>query len=150
LIFADSSYLLALYLATDRFSAQARQIAIAFTAPIAYPLLIEVEVINTVWRAVGERRLPKQLARIFLRDIDQDLNDGFLQRCALDAASHYREAMELSERYAARYLTRALDVLHIAAALEMQAAAFVSFDQRQRKLAAEVGLTLLPASFDSQ
>lgn len=68
----------------------------------------------------------------------------------LDAASHYREAMELSERYAARYLTRALDVLLIAAALEMKAAAFVSFDQRQRKLAAEVGLTILPASFDSQ
>lgn len=150
MIFADSSYLLALYLVSDRFSAHARQIAITFSAPIAYPLLIEVEVINTVWRAVGEGRLPKQLARVFLRDINQDLNDGFLQRCALDAASHYREAIELSERYAAQYLTRALDVLHIAAALEMKAAAFVSFDQRQRKLAAEVGLTLLPPSFDSQ
>jgi hypothetical protein len=65
-------------------------------------------------------------------------------------ASHYRGAIELSERYAAQYLTRALDVLLIAAAVAMKTVGFASFDERQRKLADRVGLKLLPAAFSSR
>ena len=46
--------------------------------------------------------------------------------------------------YAARYLTRTLDALHVAAALLLEAKTLASFDDRQRRLAASVGLQLLP------
>ena len=52
--------------------------------------------------------------------------------------------MKLSTEYGARYLTRTLDVLHLAAALLLEAKSSASFDDRQRRLAASVGLKLLP------
>ena len=48
------------------------------------------------------------------------------------------------EQYASKYLTRALDVLHVASALLLKTTEFASFDLRQRNLASAVGLKLLP------
>jgi hypothetical protein len=76
--------------------------------------------------------------------VDRDLDKGFLVRRGLDAVAHYRNAMKLSTEYAARYLTRTLDVLHVAAALLLESKTLASFDDRQRRLAASVGLQLLP------
>jgi hypothetical protein len=52
--------------------------------------------------------------------------------------------MKLSTEYAARYLTRTLNVLHVAAALLLEAKVLASFDERQRRLAASVEHELLP------
>jgi hypothetical protein len=41
-------------------------------------------------------------------------------------------------------LTRTLDVLHVAAALLLEAKILASFDEQQRRLAASAGLKLLP------
>jgi predicted nucleic acid-binding protein len=41
-------------------------------------------------------------------------------------------------------LIRTLDVLHVAAALLLEAKILASFDERQRRLAASVGLKVLP------
>ena len=65
-------------------------------------------------------------------------------RCGLDSVAHYRDAIKLSTEYAARYLTRTLDVLHVAAALLLEAKIIASFDERLRRLATSVGLKLLP------
>ena len=144
MILADSSFLVSLYLPNDRFSASARAIAISFRDAIAYPLLVELEFTNTIWRAVGEKRIPARLATSLFGAVDRDLDKGFLVRHGLDAVAHYRNAMKLSTEYAARYLTRTLDVLHVAAALLLEAKTLASFDERQRRLAASVGLQLLP------
>jgi predicted nucleic acid-binding protein len=148
LIFADASFLVSLYLPNDRFSGLAKTVAANFESPVAYPLLTEVELTNTVWRAVGEKRISKKLGTALLRDVHRDLVDGFLQQSGLDAVAHYRRAIELSERYAAQYLTRALDVLHVAAACILETRFFASFDIRQRQLATVAGLKLLPTTFN--
>jgi len=70
--------------------------------------------------------------------------EGFLVRSGLDAVAHYRDAMKLATRYAAQYLIRTLDVLNVAAALLLEAKILASFDERRRRLAAGVGLKLLP------
>jgi predicted nucleic acid-binding protein len=144
LIFADSSFLVSLYLPNDRFSAPARTIATSFRDTVAYPLLVELELTNTIWRAVGEKRIPARLAANLLGAVNRDLTEGFLVRSGLDAVAHYRDAMKLATRYAAQYLTRTLDILHVAAALLLEAKILASFDERQRRLAASVGLKLLP------
>lgn len=52
---------------------------------------------------------------------------------------------ELSRTHTAKLGTRALDVLHVASALELGARTFVSYDTRQAALAKAVGLkTLAP------
>jgi hypothetical protein len=76
--------------------------------------------------------------------LDRDLIDGFLQRCGVDSVAHYRKALQLSEQYAPKHLTRVLDILQVAGALLLKPAEFVSFDLRQRRLASDVGLKLLP------
>ena len=111
-----------------------------------YPLLVELELVNTIWRAVGEKRIPARLAASLLGAINRDLAEGFLVRSGLDAVAHYRSAMKLSTQNAGRYLTRTLDVLHVAAALLLEAKVLASFDERQRRLATSVGLKLLPTS----
>ena len=145
MIFADSSFLVSLYLPNDRFSASARAIAISFRDAVAYPLLVELELTNTIWRAVGEKRIPARLAASLLGAINRDLAGGFFVRGGIDAVVHYRNAIKLSKEFAARYLTRTLDVLHVAAALLLEAKILASFDERQRRLAASAGLKLLPA-----
>jgi predicted nucleic acid-binding protein len=147
LIFADSSFLVSLYLPNDRFSALARAISISFRDAIAYPLLVELEFTNTIWRAVGEKRIPARLATSLLGAVDRDLAEGFLVRRGLNAVAHYRHSIKLSTEYAARYLTRTLDVLHVAAAWLLEAKILASFDERQRRLAASAGLKLLPETF---
>ncbi len=49
-----------------------------------------------------------------------------------------------SAKYAASTLARSLDILHVAAALPLGARVFVSFDDRQRKLARRARLKVLP------
>jgi len=44
-------------------------------------------------------------------------------------------AISFRAEHAARYLTRTLDVLHVAAALLLEAKILASFDERQRRLA---------------
>jgi predicted nucleic acid-binding protein len=146
LIFADTSFLVSLYLPNDRFTPLARTVAAGFRSAVAYPLLTEVELTNTVWRAVGQKHISKELASDLLRDVNRDLVDGFLLQTGLDPVAHYRRAMDLSQRYASQYLTMALDVLHVAAACLLETPSFASFDSRQRKLAARVGLKLLPTT----
>jgi predicted nucleic acid-binding protein len=94
LIFADSSFLVSLYLPNDRFSAPARMIAVSFRDAVAYPLLVELELTNTIWRAVGEKRIPARLAASLLGAVDRDLTEGFLVRSGLDAVAHCRNAMK--------------------------------------------------------
>jgi predicted nucleic acid-binding protein len=56
--------------------------------------------------------------------------------------SLFEVARELSERTTETLGTRAVDLLHVAAALELGAEYLYSFDERQRKLARSVRLKL--------
>ena len=128
----------------DRNSAAARAVAVTFQDAIGYLLLTELELKNAIWRAIGEKRISQRVALTCLTEVEQDLRDGFLQRCGLDSVAHYRKALELSEQYASNYLTRALDVLHVAGAILLNCREFASFDLRQRKLASAAGLKVVP------
>lgn len=56
----------------------------------------------------------------------------------------YRRALRLSRKHAKRLHVRSLDLLHVAAAVEMGASEFLSFDERQLKAAAAEKLVILP------
>ena len=49
---------------------------------------------------------------------------------------------DLARRYGPKFGMRALDTLHVACALELEAERFWTFDERQAKLAKAVGLKL--------
>lgn len=78
-----------------------------------------------------------------LAHIEEDFADGDLQLVDLLWRAALDRAMALSRQYAAKTGTRALDVLHVASALELNARQFVTFDERQARLAALCGLKII-------
>ena len=52
----------------------------------------------------------------------------------------YLEARRLASRWTSRLGTRTLDILHVAAAIVLEADSFHTFDDRQKKLAKSAGL----------
>ncbi len=81
-----------------------------------------------------------------LRDSQTDITAGRLEKPACDVVAVFHKAGELSAKYAASTLARSLEILHVAAALTLGARVFVSFDDRQRKIARRARLKVLRVS----
>jgi len=143
LIYCDASFLLSLYIGTESLSTAARELAISFEEAIALVWLTELEVSTTLYRSVRGALLHKTLAAI-----EAARNEGILVRCTLPEEAYQSRAQQLSKQHAARIGCRTLDILHVAFALEIASAFFVSFDRRQRQLAKAVGLKVLPQRQD--
>ena len=72
--------------------------------------------------------------------VDDDLAAGRLWKAPLDLYAMFARAEALSARHAQRLLSRSLDLLHVASALELGCTRFVTLDTRQARLAAASGL----------
>jgi len=75
-----------------------------------------------------------------LRLSDEHVADGFLQHTSLVWAEILREAERLGEAHLTKTGVRSGDLLHVASAVVLGACEFVTFDQRQAKLARRAGL----------
>jgi len=80
----------------------------------------------------------------YLHIFDRDQSEGYFQAVELDMEGLFQDATQLSHRYARSHGTRFLDVLHVAAAVQVKARRFLTFDKRQGKLAKSVGLDVRP------
>jgi predicted nucleic acid-binding protein len=81
-------------------------------------------------------------ARAIEEDFAHDLQTGIWQREDLPPQTWAR-ARELSRRYAPSLGCRALDAIHVASALILDADDFYTFDRDQAKLARAAGLHVL-------
>lgn len=79
-----------------------------------------------------------------LSNLQRDLAAGRLVKSSVKWPVAFRVAARLSDRHSAVTGTRSLDILHVAAAKALRTVEFVSFDARQRALAAAVGLKVAP------
>jgi predicted nucleic acid-binding protein len=101
----------------------------------------ELEVVNAFGLRVFRREASPMEAKSALTNFEKDLREGIFQtRDMLEPLID--RAHQLSRQTTAKLGTRAADILHIAAALELQADYLYSFDRRQRKLAQSVRLKL--------
>ena len=78
-----------------------------------------------------------------LRALDDDIQAGVIVRKPVPETA-YARALHLSRRYTRQLGNRALDILHVAIALELRAEAFFTFDRRQHRLARRAGLRVRP------
>jgi hypothetical protein len=141
--FADSSFLASLYL---RESTTKRAHAALQTSKraLAVTSLSLLELRNAFNRAVHLRRISPGQRDALWRDLESDIERGFLVPAALDSAAWHAQARDLSDRHTPVLGTRSLDLLHVAAALLLDAKLFFSFDERQRTVAASEGLKVKP------
>lgn len=70
----------------------------------------------------------------------EDLRAGTLHRPALGGGDIMEEAKTLVLNHTRKLGCRSLNILHCSAALNLSAAAFVTTDERQRRLASSIGL----------
>jgi hypothetical protein len=79
--------------------------------------------------------------------VEADVVAGLWELPVYDLVDVYSQAESISRRHTAILGARSLDILHVAAALILEAPAFITDDDRQARLARAAGLrvTMLPA-----
>ncbi|MGH7802917.1 MAG: type II toxin-antitoxin system VapC family toxin, partial [Candidatus Binatia bacterium] len=136
--YLDSSVLVALYV-PEEFSGRVRS-EVRVAGQIPFTPLHELEVRNALRVAHGRRRLEAdELARC-LEHLADDLEGARLAQTQVDLFRVFDRAQELSQMHAVKILARSLDLLHVAAALELRCKRFVSGDDRQLMLAKAAAL----------
>ena len=102
------------------------------------------EIINAICRAAFLTQLSDRAMAEALSDFESDFVAGHLCQADILWRAALNGAMELSREHTPKLGTRALDVLHVACALELKLRHFLTFDVRQQKLAAAAGLRIVP------
>ena len=138
-VYADSSVFVSLYL-PDAHSEEAQR-SVAQRPRLWLTPLHRAEWAHAIGQHVFHRKISareaQQVSRIFQQDreaalwIEADLPETVWEAC-----------VTLARRHTARLGVRILDTFHVAAALELKAESFWSFDQRQGKLAEAAGLKI--------
>lgn len=137
--YADTGFLCSLY-APDAHtrSAAARMKRQALPLPIVW--LHQLEFRNALRLRIFRREITSGQRDASLNAMLADLAAGVLEHAAPPLTGLTIEAERLSALHSEALGTRSLDVLHVAAALVLGVSDFLTFDHRQRALAAAVGL----------
>jgi predicted nucleic acid-binding protein len=141
--YPDSSFLVSLHRADSR-QPEARSFLSRAPVALAFTSLHRLEVRNALRNAVAFGEMERAECQLAFRQIDEDLRDGTLIHTTVEWTDTFRKADELSAQYSAHRGQRAIDLLHVAIALEAGAKTFLSFDKRQRRLAQAAGLKVKP------
>ena len=102
-----------------------------------------VEIVNGICLAAFRGDITAEALSDSLSSFEEDFAEGRYIQADLLWRAALRRAGELSRVHTPALGCRSLDVLHVASALELGLRTFVTFDQRQQKLARAAGLKLM-------
>ena len=145
MIYADSSFLVALRVRRDTFNGPALDCYEATQEEVwLWSPWHRVEVFNTLRQLVrhpeAKRRLSLTEAKAAIHRLETDVRLGYFNHMEADWRDVLRTANELSIAHGVELACRAPDLLHVAYAKELTAETFVSFDDDQLALAEAAGL----------
>jgi predicted nucleic acid-binding protein len=136
--YADSSFFVSFYLQDDHAVQVNRWMS---ARPSVFLTSFQhVELAHAVYQHVFRGWISQAEATVVMNLFEKDRANGLWHEVEMPPRL-YARAIELASRHVAFLGTRTLDTLHVAAALELQASAFWTFDQRQAALAQAAGLT---------
>jgi predicted nucleic acid-binding protein len=139
----DSAIIVKLYVPETNSIDAARLIQQHGTS-VVFSQLHENEVKNAIRLKRRRAELTDVEVESAFRRIQEDLAEGRLHRPDVEWVETWARAEELSALHAHQVNCRTLDTLHVALALTLGFRDFVSFDERQRLLAAAAGLHVRP------
>lgn len=102
-----------------------------------------VEAPNGFFQAERAGRLKKGESRQVTRLLEQEIRIGYWPHVEFDWTDAVRTAGELRAEHSLRILVRAMDLFHVAIAIEVGADALLSFDAEQIVLAEAAGLAAI-------
>lgn len=140
--YADSSFIVALYL-----QQQSSIVASAFMqsrgAPLPFTPWHRLEVRNAIRLAVFHKLMDAVQGKSQIKQIDLDLRDeSLLVHTPVDWVAVMRAAEKLGAVNTENIGCRSGDLLHVAAAVELNVELFLTFDERQKKMARAAGLAV--------
>lgn len=139
--YVDSSALVAVYV-SERFSKAARR-ALRAVPQVPFTQLHELEVPNAFELLVGRAVMTPEECRTIRLQLHDDIENQRLVRLSLDLDRVFADAYELSRLYTSKFLSRSLDLLHVAAARAATCTTFISADDRQLAVAKATGLAVI-------
>ena len=142
--YADSGFVVSLYLTTEGTSAQARKEVKRASKPILLSPLSLLEIRNALNFGINRGEIIGEQRDAVLSEIDAQIEKGFFRLVDASQTSIYAKAQELSNKHTPTTATRSLDLMHLAAALLTEARTFLTFDKRQSKAASAEGLVVKP------
>jgi predicted nucleic acid-binding protein len=141
-VYPDSSFLFSL-VAKDKHTPRASQYMLRSAMSLVFTPLHRLELRNALRNAAGRKEITHEECRTAFTLIEEDLAEKFLVHTAVEWTNIFRRADSLDEM-ASETGQRTIDLIHVAMALECEAKTFLSFDNRQRKLAKASGLKVNP------
>ena len=142
--YADSGFVVSLYLTSEGTSAQARKEVKRASKPILLSPLSLLEIRNALNFGINRGEISGTQRDAVLTEIDAQIETGFFRLVEASQSSIYAKARELSNKHTPEFATRSLDLMHLAAALLSDAGNFLTFDKRQSKAAVAEGLIVTP------
>jgi len=139
-VYPDTSFLCSLY-RKQHTSPQAVSYQKMLTEPLPVSTFLLLEFRQSVrfqarlFEKNRSRGFSKTEGSAMLRALQSDLVDGVLEMVAPDWADVHRIAEELSAKHTESGGHRLADILHVATAVHLGAAQFLTFDANQKKLA---------------
>jgi predicted nucleic acid-binding protein len=141
-VYLDSSAIVKLYAPEPDTPAVAEYVR-GLKDPLPFSHLHEIEVKNALRLKAfrGEADSRKVLRAI--RTIEKDVASQVLKRPELNWPDVFRRADDLSRTFSARWGSRSLDLLHVAACCLLDCRNFLTFDDRQMVLARKAKLRIV-------
>lgn len=139
-IYLDTSFLVSLY-SPDANSPAAAQVMQGSKGEHILTPLVELELNNALQLRIFRKELSNAQVKSALQVFESDLQNRLFHLIAFPEQT-FERALKLSMQTTATLGTRTADLLHVAAALELNADCLYSFDQQQRKLAQTLYLKL--------
>lgn len=142
-IYADTSFLISLY-GRDASSEEARQVAATLDSPFAFTPLHRHEARNALRLAIFRKDITPEQCEAVMVTMDEDEKAGVLVESPVAWAEVFERAEGLSASHTRKLGTRAIEVLHVAAADVLGIREFCAFDSRQKALAVNARMNLHP------
>jgi len=102
-----------------------------------------LEIVNGICLARSRSVISADAQADALASLDEDWEEGRYSEADVPRRATLRRATDISRAHTAAVGCRTLDVIHIAAALELGTPYFATFDRRQQALARTMGLKLV-------
>ena len=145
MIFTDASFLVSFF-ARDEHGPQAVAWWSKSNAVITATRLVLFEAENSIRTLPLSGKISRADARWAIEHMKRRVLEGMIEVRELSNKRVYPAARRLSIHHCEHKRFGAMDIVHVATAQELGAKLFVSFDGRQRELAAAEGLNVLPAN----
>jgi predicted nucleic acid-binding protein len=142
-VYADTSFLLSHHL-NDEHTDRARFLIGQVSVPLRISRLGILEYHTSLWRKVGADGFSRSHAERAIRFFERQIDEKRFVVCTIAEGIVHERAKSLAAAYSSELKVRSLDILHVACALEMGVSEVWTFDERQKRLAAEVGLRVNP------